>query len=139
MNRSNARELLFKLLYELEIQKNDVEEQIDLFIENNNIYDKNVQDYIKNEVTGIYKNISDITNLISSNLKKDWQIDRLSKINLALLKLAIYEMIYEKIPYKIIINEVVELAKKYGDDSSHSFINGVLASIVKKNNLNEEA
>lgn len=139
MNRSNARELLFKLLYELEIQKNDVEEQIDLFIENNNIYDKNVQDYIKNEVTGIYKNISDITNLISSNLKKDWQIDRLSKINLALLKLAIYEMIYEKIPYKIIINEVVELAKKYGDDSSHSFINGVLASIVKENNLNEEA
>ena len=139
MNRSNARELLFKLLYELEIQKNDVEEQIDLFIENNNIYDKNVQYYIKNEVTGIYKNISDITNLISSNLKKDWQIDRLSKINLALLKLAIYEMIYEKIPYKIIINEVVELAKKYGDDSSHSFINGVLASIVKENNLNEEA
>ena len=66
MNRSNARELLFKLLYELEIQKNDVEEQIDLFIENNNIYDKNVQDYIKNEVTGIYKNISDITNLISN-------------------------------------------------------------------------
>ena len=139
MNRSNARELLFKLLYELEIQKDDVEEQIDLFIENNNIYDKNVQEYIKNEVEGISKNINEIKNLISSNLKKDWQIERLSKINLALLKLAIYEIIYEKIPYKVIINEVVELAKKYGEDSSHSFINGVLASVVKENNLNEEA
>ncbi len=139
MNRSNARELLFKLLYELEIQKDDVSGQVDLFIENNNIYDSNVQEYIKSEVNGIYENIDDITNLISNNLKKDWQIERLSKINLALLKLAIYEIIYVKIPYKIIINEVVELAKKYGEDSSHSFINGVLASVVKENNLNEEA
>ena len=47
-------------------------------------------------------------------------------------------MIYEKIPYKIIINEVVELAKKYGEESSHSFINGVLASVVKQKKLNEE-
>ena len=139
MNRSNARELLFKLLYELEIQKDDVSGQVDLFIENNNIYDSNVQEYIKSEVNGIYENIDDITNLISNNLKKDWQIERLSKINLELLKLAIYEIIYVKIPYKIIINEVVELAKKYGEDSSHSFINGVLASVVKENNLNEEA
>ena len=139
MNRYNARELLFKLLYELEIQKDDVSGQVDLFIENNNIYDSNVQEYIKSEVNGIYENIDDITNLISNNLKKDWQIERLSKINLALLKLAIYEIIYVKIPYKIIINEVVELAKKYGEDSSHSFINGVLASVVKENNLNEEA
>ena len=139
MNRSNARELLFKLLYELEIQKDDINGQIDLFIENNNIYDKNVQEYIKNEVEGISKNINEIKNLISSNLKKDWQIERLSKINLALLKLAIYEIIYEKIPYKVIINEVVELAKKYGEDSSHSFINGVLASVVKENNLNNNS
>ena len=93
MNRSNARELLFKLLYEIEIQKNDIDEQIDLFIENNNIADTNVQNYIKNEVIGIRDNIKDITTIISGNLKKDWQIDRLSKINLALLKLAIYEMI----------------------------------------------
>lgn len=71
-------------------------------------------------------------------MKKDWSIERISKINIALLKLAIYEMIYEKIPYKVIINEVVELAKEYGDDASHSFINGVLASVVKQNHLAEE-
>ena len=57
------------------------------------------------------------------------------KIDLTLLKLGIYEIVYSKLPYKVVINEVVELAKKYGDDSSKSFINGVLASIIKKLNL----
>ena len=51
------------------------------------------------------------------------------------MKLAIYEMMYKKIPYKIVINEIVELAKKYGEDTSASFINGVLATVVKENNL----
>ena len=67
MNRSNARELLFKLLYEIEIQKNDIKEQIDLFIENNNIADTNVQNYIKNEVNGICDNIKDITKIVLKN------------------------------------------------------------------------
>ena len=53
----------------------------------------------------------------------------------SLLKLAIYEMLYKNIPYKVVINEVVELAKKYGEDASSSFINGVLATVVKENNL----
>ena len=53
-------------------------------------------------------------------------------MNLALLKLAIYEMKYKELPYKVVINEVVELAKKYGEETSHSFINGILASVVKE-------
>lgn len=61
-------------------------------------------------------------------------MQRVSQINISLLKLAIYEIIYKKIPYKVVINEVVELAKKYGDDNSRIFINGVLASIVKNKN-----
>lgn len=138
MNRSQARGWLFKLLYELEVQKADPEEQIPLFIENYAITDPKVQEYIQNEVKGIQENQQKIKEIISQNLKKDWSIERISKINIALLKLAIYEMIYEKIPYKVIINEVVELAKEYGDDASHSFINGVLASVVKQNHLAEE-
>ena len=138
MNRSQAREWLFKLLYELEVQKADPEEQIPLFIQNYAITDPKVQEYIQNEVKGIQENQQKIKEIISQNLKKDWSIERISKINIALLKLAIYEMIYEKIPYKVIINEVVELAKEYGDDASHSFINGVLASVVKQNHLAEE-
>ena len=57
---------------------------------------------------------------------------------MSLLKLAIYEMLYKNLPYKIAINEVIELAKKYADDSSPIFINGVLASVVKEKELDKE-
>ena len=69
--------------------------------------------------------------MISDNLASNWQINRVAKVNIAILKIAIYEIIYKKLPYKVVINEAVELAKAYGDDSSSSFINGVLANIVK--------
>lgn len=135
MNRSHAREQAFKLLYSLEIQQDNSEEQIDLYIENNEIESEDVKTYIKDTVTGIRENEEEINKLISENLKEDWQLERIPKINIALLKLAIYEMIYKKIPYKVAINEAVELSKKYGEDNARVFINGILASIVKKNNI----
>ena len=64
-------------------------------------------------------------------------IERISKVNISILRIAIYEMIYGKLPYKVVINEAVELAKKYGEEASASFINGVLASVVKDNNITE--
>ena len=67
-----------------------------------------------------------------SNQITDWKLQRISKIDLAILKLAIYELKYTKIPFKVAINEAVELAKKYGEDSSKNFVNGVLASVVKE-------
>ena len=69
---------------------------------------------------------------ISDNLKKDWKIERISKIDLVLLKIAIYEILFTQTPYKVAINEVVEISKKYGEDNSSNFINGILASIVKE-------
>ena len=133
MNRSLSRELVFKLLYELEVQKENQIEQVDLYIENNDIKDKKVIDYIKETVNGVKENKEKIESLISKNLKKDWSLDRISKVNLAILKLAIYEIEYMDLPYKVGINEAVELAKKYGDDGSKQFVNGVLASVVKEN------
>lgn len=133
MNRSLSRELVFKLLYELEVQKENQIEQVDLYIENNDIQDKKVIDYIKEIVNGVKENKEIIESLISKNLKKDWSLDRISKVNLAILKLAIYEIEYMDLPYKVGINEAVELAKKYGDDGSKQFVNGVLASVVKEN------
>ena len=138
MNRSAMRELAFKLLYENEIQKDNSEEQFNIYIENNEIEEQVAKEYLKDIITGINNNEEKINSLISENLKSDWNIGRISKINLALLKLAIYEMIYKEIPYKVVINEVVEIAKKYADETSPVFINGVLASIVKKNNLGSE-
>lgn len=132
MNRSAAREQAFKLLYSLEIQKENLQEQIELYFENEDISDEKTKKYITDVVIGIENNISEIEKKISENLKKDWKLDRISKINLVLLKLAIYEILYTETPYKVVINEVVELAKKYGDDTSPNFINGILASIVKE-------
>ena len=135
MNRTATRELAFKFLYGVEIQKDSSESQIDLFFENNEIDDTEAKKYVVDIVRGIETNIDNIISLISKNLKKDWEIKRISKIDLALLKLSIYEIMYTEIPFKVAINEVVELAKTYGDDTSPAFINGVLAEIVKlKNN-----
>ena len=133
MNRTKTREQAFKLIYSLEIQKrNDLEEQIDLYIESNEIVDRNAIEYIKDAVLGIEKNKNEILEKIEKNLKSDWKIERISKIDLAILKLAIYEIKYKEIPFKVVINEAVELAKKYGEDASKNFVNGILASIVKE-------
>ena len=133
MKRSEAREQAFKLLYSLQlIEDKDIEEQLNLFLEENNIVDKDAINYIKDIIIGTNKNNSEIEKTISENIKSDWDITRISKIDLTLLKLGIYEIVYSKLPYKVVINEVVELAKKYGDDKSKSFVNGVLAGVVKK-------
>lgn len=132
MNRSEAREQAFKLLYSTEIQHDNSKEQIELYLENNEITNIKMQEYILDVINGIRDNEEEINKKISDNLKKEWSLQRISKIDIALLKLAIYEIIYKGLPYKVVINEVVELAKKYGEDKSKVFINGVLASIVAK-------
>lgn len=136
MKRTEAREEAFKLLYSLQIMtEKNVEEQIQIYLEENKIEDKEAVKYIENIIKGIDKENEKIESLVSENIKADWDINRISKIDLTLLKLGIFEIVYSKLPYKVVINEVVELAKKYGDDNSKSFVNGVLASVVKKNGL----
>lgn len=135
MNRSAIRENTFKLIYSLEIQKQEnIEEQIDLFFESNEIQDNNAKKYIREVVQGINKNKDKIIEYVEKNLKEDWKLSRISKMDLAILQLAIYEIKYGDIPYKVAINEAVELAKKYGEDKSKNFVNGILASIVKEMN-----
>ena len=131
MNRSKVREIAFQFLYGAEVQKELDINQIEEYLESNEIDDNVAREYLKDVVEGINKNQSEIISLIEKNLKPNWEIDRISKVSLALLKIAIYEINYKKLPYKAIINEVVELAKKYGDEKASQFINGVLASICK--------
>lgn len=138
MKRTEAREAAFKLLYSLQLMEDvDVNEQTTIFIENNDIQDESAIKYIKNIIDGTNKENTQLEKTISQNIKEDWDIKRISKIDLTLLKLGIFEIIYSKLPYKVVINEVVEFAKKYGDDNSKSFINGVLASVVKENKITE--
>ena len=133
MNRSEIREEAFKLMYSIEIQKNinNLEEQIELYLESNDITNKNAIEYIKDAVFGINKNEEKILHQIEKYLKSEWRIDRISKMDLIILKLAIYEIEYKEIPFKVARNEAVELAKKYGEDASQKFVNGILANVVK--------
>lgn len=133
MNRSKLREETFKLLYSLEFCKDDIESIINSYIDENAIVEIQDIHYMKNTINGILKEKENISKLISDNLATKWTIERISKIDLVILKLAIYELRNTDIPFKVVINEAVELAKKYGDDNSKIFINGVLASIVNQN------
>ena len=132
MNRSTMREEAFKIIYSIQIQKEtDKKEQINLYLESNHIENQEAKEYIEDAILGIEKNLEEIDNLIKANLKENWKIERISKIDLSILRLAIYEIKYKEIPYKVAINEAVELTKKYGEDTSKNFVNGILASIVK--------
>ena len=133
MKRSAIREAAFKLIYSFEIQEpENLEEQIDLYLECEEITDKEAKEYIVDAINGIKKHIDEINNLIKKNLKADWTIERISKVDFSILKLAIYEIKYKELPYKVAINEALEISKKYGEETSRNFINGILASVVKE-------
>ena len=138
MQRSLMRELAFKLIYETEMQKQLDPNQLEIFFENNEIEEDEVKFYLRDIRIGVETKKEEIEELINKNLKNNWSVERVSKINLSLIKIAIYEMLYKDLPYKVAINEVVELAKKYSDEAAPQFINGILASVVKERNLNGE-
>ena len=86
MNRTAMRELAFKLVYEIEVQKEESEEELNVFLENNEITDENVIKYLKDITLGIKENSNEIDELISKNLKQNWSLNRISKINLSFWK-----------------------------------------------------
>ena len=131
------RENAFKCLYEVEVQSDISEEHLQMFFENNAITDEDAKKYILDIINGVSSNNEELIDIISKHLVDSWKYARISKVNKALLKLAIYEILYNKIDFKIVINEVVELAKKYSEATAPSFINGVLANVVKNYNLSE--
>ena len=133
MKRSAIRELTFRLIYSLEIQKaENIEEQIEIYLECEEIVENDAKEYIIDAVKGIEEHKEEINNLIRKNLKADWTLERISKVDFSILKLAIYEIKFKNLPYKVAINEALEIAKKYGETSSKNFINGIQASIVKE-------
>lgn len=134
MNKSILREEIFKLVYSLEVQKTGSVEQVDLYLENIEMPEKD-KNNIKSVVLKIIELDLNLKDQVSKNLKSEWKVDRVSKINMSILKIAIYEILYMNTPYKVAINEAVELAKKYGEETSASFINGILASVVKDNDI----
>lgn len=129
MNRKNARENAFILIFEKIFRDDSVEDIIKDAIEARNFeYD----DYVEQVFIGVFEHLDEIDEQISANLKS-WKISRISKVSLAILRLAVFEMLYmEDIPQGVSINEAVELAKKYSTQDDASFINGVLGALSKK-------
>lgn len=133
MEEMTKRELAFCYIYSQEIQGQNSRNQVKLFLDSTEVEDGKSREYIKEIARGLKEKNEEITKIIAGNLKTGWTIDRLSKVDLSLLKLAIYEINYKKIPFKIVINEAVNMAKKFGEDTSAAFINGVLAKVVASN------
>lgn len=130
MGRRQTREKAMKLLYQIQIQRDDIEEQIERFLEEHNIPEGPDREYFLDVVKGVIEHRQELDQLISRHLK-GWTIGRMPKVDLAITRLSSYEMKYRQdIPANVSINEAVELAKKYSGDQSKSFINGVLGKIL---------
>lgn len=132
MTRSEMREHVFKLIFRVPFHdKNELREQIDYYFEGLTDVNEKDYEYIKNKallVCELSDDIDEKINLVSEG----WPVDRIGKAELAIMRLAVYEMLYDDdIPVNVAINEAVELAKSYGsDDNAASFVNGVLAKLV---------
>ena len=124
MKRQKSRETAMELLFSMELSKNSVEETIEMFIEDEENKVKSVDmNYIKKVVTSVSGNIDKIDEIIEQSIE-NWKKDRVSKVNLTILRLAIGEILFmEDVPGRVAINEAIELTKKYSDEKSKSFIN----------------
>lgn len=133
MTRSTMREHIFKLLFTVEFHNtNELDLQIRLYMEGVPFISDADRDYISEKTRVVAALIPEIDEKINA-ISKGWPVSRLGKAELAIMRLAVYEIEYDNdIPVNVAINEAVELAKKYGADNAPSFINGVLAKLVNK-------
>ena len=125
MGRHEQREQIFRLLFQIEFHEpKDMPRQMRLFVEE--------ADLIEARCQAVREKVPEIDKLIEENVK-GWDTSRMGKVELTVLRLAVYEMRYdEDIPTGVAINEAVEIAKMYGQENSGSFVNGILGKIVKR-------
>ena len=135
MSRKLSREFAMRLIYQMEIQKEDREEQLDTAIEDSEIKlsEKDTQ-YICDVVRGVFSNLDEMDDIIERNAK-GWKLQRISRVDLSILRLCIYEILHrDDIPLNVSINEAVELAKKYGAEDSSAFVNGIMSNVIPPDN-----
>ena len=131
MTRREAREELLNLLFETEFRAG--EDAKDIFATSEENREVAADEYIHRAYFGIIENMAEIDKIIGEHAH-GWRTDRLARVSRAVLRLAVYELVYEKdIPSSVTINEAVELIKKYDDEKARPFVNGVLNSV--KNGL----
>ena len=131
MTRRNLRIQLFKLLFRVEFnQPEEMPEQMALFFDTEETIDEAAQAEIQEKYEAIEGKLSELDRMLNEKAT-GWTTARMGKVDLAILRLALYEILYDdKVPAPVAINEAVEIAKKFGQDESPSFINGILAKFV---------
>ncbi|HEL6807312.1 TPA: transcription antitermination factor NusB [Listeria monocytogenes] len=124
MKRREAREKALQTLFQIELNEMSLDQAI------KNIMEDEQDDYMEKLVEGVMANKAEIDAIIEPNLD-NWRMDRLSKVDLSLLRLSVYEIKYlDDVPNRVSLNESIEIAKIYSDEKSSKFINGVLANIA---------
>lgn len=132
MSRRNARKNAFFLLFQMDFNKSDEYEEVKeiFFSEKDEPVEEEDKDFILREVEGTRSHMEEIDAFIE-DYAKGWNVKRMSKVDLAILRLAVYEIRFsEETPVGVAINEAVELAKKFSSDEAPSFVNGVLGKIA---------
>ncbi|MBE5927572.1 MAG: transcription antitermination factor NusB [Lachnospiraceae bacterium] len=132
MTRTELREKTFMLLFRNDFHDGDeMPEQVELYFETQGItIEGKDREYVENKVKDIILHMSELDKDID-NASESWELNRIDKVSLTILRLAYYEIKYEEdVPEGVAINEAVELAKKFGQDDSSAFVNGVLGKLV---------
>ena len=130
MSRTQAREKAYEIIFMIELC-DSIDCELDILSEELKDHKKHMK-YVSSVVKAVSDNLEEIDGIISENLDKSWSINRLSKMSIAVLRLAVAEIKYlGDIPAAVSINEAVELSKKYGDEGEPSFVNGILSKLVK--------
>ncbi|MBE5905276.1 MAG: transcription antitermination factor NusB [Lachnospiraceae bacterium] len=130
MKRRELRERIFSMLFRVEFhEEEELDAQLKAFIDENEPMEEKDEQYIMKKYQAVKEKLPEIDERINSHTK-GWKTDRMGKVELAIIRLAVYEMLYdEEVPTSVAINEAVELAKKFGTDEAPSFVNGVLAKL----------
>lgn len=131
MTRRELREQIFKMLFGVEFHETgEMEQQMHNYEESEESWDVKDGEYISGKCKDIVAHLAEIDTAINE-AAEGWKTSRMGKVDLTLIRLAVYEMKYDAdIPASVAINEAVELAKRYGTESSPAFINGILAKMV---------
>ncbi len=131
MSRREIREQIFKLLFRVEFnQLAEMTEQTEFFFEEDNKADSEETEYITTKLERILDRLSELDQMLNEQAA-GWDVSRMGKVDLTILRLAVYEIKFDQdIPTGVAINEAVELAKKFGQDNSSAFINGILSKFA---------
>ena len=136
LSRRRLREEAFKILFSMQFIKVD-EEKVEIYCDINGIGNREDIAYLVNIVNIYNENNKYLESIIQENKKETWDYSRIDKVAVTLIKLAIIEIEYLKIPFKISINECINICKKYNEEKNTKFINGILANYVRIKGLND--